>query len=200
MGYADHEVSASGPDSRPEPRPAPPRPPHPCPPGSGRVRSVGGHTAGLCPSWCRRELHSRLPPLTPPSGHQGLWVQAPHWWSGSSGCPSAAMVALGDPGQAFAAAQAPDGGRRLPGPVMGNSKVRAAVSPGRMPEGDHTLSPKSLHRQPALLTEQREQLLCSRCGVDGQRSDGVRSVVMATGARQSFLRYSLSPQHTVIYH
>ena len=148
----------------------------------------------------KKTLHSRLPPLTPPSVHQGLWVQAPHWWSGSSGCPLAAVVSLGDPGQALEAAQAPDSDHGLPGPVMGDSKVRAAVSPGCTPGGDHTLSPKSLHRQPTLLTEQREQLLCTRCGVDGQRSDGVRSVVMATGARQSFLRYSLSPEHTVIYH
>ena len=117
-----------------------------------------------------------------------------------------AAASRGDPGQAFAAAQARGGDCGLPGPVMGDSKVRAAVwrsssgPPGRTPRGDQSLSAKSLHRQPALLAEHREQLLRARCAVDGWRSDEVRSVVMATGARQSFLRYSLSPQHTVIYH
>ena len=38
-----------------------------------------------------------------------------------------AAASRGDPGQAFAAAQARGGDRGLPAPVMGDSKVRAAV-------------------------------------------------------------------------
>lgn len=73
------------------------------------------------------------------------------------------------------------------------------MSLGRTPGGDHTVSPKSLHRQPALLAEHREQLLCTRCGLTGRGVTGALCC-HGNGARQSFLRYSSSPQHTVIYH
>lgn len=46
------------------------------------------------------------------------------------------------------------------------------MSLGRTPGGDHTVSPKSLHRQPALLAEHREQLLCTRCGLTGRGVTG----------------------------
>lgn len=106
-------------------------PPRPRPNlGSAGSASLGATWPGCCGLWCCREVHSRL--LRPCLQYTRGWGPSP--LRGGLTPPGASQQPRsprGDPGQAFTAAQAPDGAS---GPCDGQPQGRAAVFWGARPE------------------------------------------------------------------